>query len=160
MKSLMNQFVRSTALLWVLVAASSVMASSLFEKLPWSKTTGLSRVLPVDQAFQFSSYRANGQLTLSWLITPGHYLYADRISLVGLGSEVSLNIEKPLGERHVDEYFGDVEIYRDNLELSVALSALSAAAPASGEWEVRYQGCADRGYCYPPQKRPLEITDD
>ncbi len=158
MKSLNNRCVQLTVLLGILVAGSSAIAASLFEKLPWSEASDQPRVLPVDRAFQFASYQVNRELKLRWFITAGHYLYADRISLVSDGG-VSISVAKPVGERYFDEYFGDVEIYRDDLELTVPLSALKSKASIPRQWEVRYQGCADHGYCYPPQKRLLELGD-
>jgi thiol:disulfide interchange protein DsbD len=157
MKSSNNRYLQSTVLLWVLVAGSSAIAASLFEKLPWSEGSDQPRILPVDRAFQFSSYQVDRELKLSWFITPGHYLYSGRISLV-TDQGAPISIEKPVGERYFDEYFGDVEIYRNNLELTVFLGESNSEASIPRQLEVRYQGCADQGYCYPPQKRPLELS--
>jgi len=103
-------------------------------------------ILPVDDAFNLTVMRTGGQLNLLWQIQPGYYLYRHRISIKGsdrLGKPIV-----PAGIDKSDEYFGDVEVYYESLQVDV---------PVAGEIqeviEVEYQGCAEIGVCYPPQKR-------
>ena len=56
------------------------------------------------------------------------------------------------GEPKLDEYFGQVEVYYDELEVQI-LETAGNGKPLS--LTVEYQGCADAGICYPPQKKHL-----
>ncbi|MDD1625590.1 MAG: protein-disulfide reductase DsbD, partial [Methylococcaceae bacterium] len=61
----------------------------------------------------------------------------------------------PAGDTKHDENFGDVVIYHNNLRIPVSLEAANEAS--SIQLLVQYQGCADRGVCYPPQKKTVDI---
>ncbi len=115
-------------------------------------------LLAVDEAFALSaSASSRDQVELTWQVAPGYYLYRHRIAVKSLTADAELGaLALPQGSRKTDEFFGDVETYRGAL---VARQAL-VRAPADGtiELEVRYQGCADVGICYPPEKRVLAIA--
>ena len=76
--------------------------------------------LPVDQAFSLRVERpASGGVVLRWDIAPGYYLYQERLRFGGLaaGNEPQL----PPGEPYHDEYFGDSQVYRNSLEVTLAM---------------------------------------
>ncbi|UVJ42497.1 protein-disulfide reductase DsbD [Pseudomonas sp. LS1212] len=105
--------------------------------------------LPVDKAFQFTSQQLDsGQTRLHWRIADGYYLYQQRLKFDGLPAE--LHPPLPAGEPHSDEFFGQGEVYRGQLELLIP-------AGASGSVRVGWQGCADAGLCYPPQNADLKL---
>jgi len=119
------------------------------------RSNGLAEtVLPVDQAFQFSSYIDEGQLHLMWQILPGYYLYQNRFKLEDAKGQ-AVKVPLPKGMPYEDEYFGEVTIYR--LDLAVAVDLGLLAHQNDGSVLLRYQGCADAGYCYPPQKRVISL---
>src|SRR3546814_13966727 len=65
-------------------------------------------------------------------------------------------LQLPAGERHHDEFFGDVETWRGRL-----LAVLPGNADAGARnvtLKIRYQSCADLGVCYPPQTRTLTVA--
>jgi len=111
-------------------------------------------ILPAEQAFQFSSKipRANNndQLLLSWDIADGYYLYRHKFKFVSLTPGVTVGEQAfPPGHTKHDEFFGDVEIFRDHLEVAITLlrqePKLNQLTLA-----VTYQGCADAGVCFMP----------
>src|SRR5690606_27246247 len=53
------------------------------------------------------------------------------------------------------EFFGPVETYRG--ALLAILDGQPTGAGQVAELQVRYQGCADIGICYPPQTRKLQV---
>nr|WP_240954105.1 protein-disulfide reductase DsbD domain-containing protein [Solimonas marina] len=108
-------------------------------------------LLTAAQAFSMLPVERHGQsLHLSWSIAPGYYLYRQRIKVETLAPSAAgvEAIRLPDGIAHHDDHFGDVEIYRNDLEADVPLSA-TPSAPL--RVRVTYQGCADAGVCYPPQ---------
>ncbi len=113
-------------------------------------------LLPVDQAFALhAEASARDRIELRWDIAPGYYLYRHRTSVkAGPGFSAGA-LQMPAGEKKHDEFFGDVETYHQQLKAILPGSAEAGAATVT--LEVRYQGCADAGVCYPPQKRTIEV---
>jgi thiol:disulfide interchange protein DsbD len=117
-----------------------------------------SDLLPVDQAFALSAAAPQrDRIELQWKIAPGYYLYRHRIDVqVESGGFAADPLQLPRGERHHDEFFGDVETYRDALR--AVLPGSAGAGAARIVLKVKYQGCADAGVCYPPQLRTIAIA--
>jgi thiol:disulfide interchange protein DsbD len=58
----------------------------------------------------------------------------------------------PKGEQKHDEYFGDVEVYHGIVDVELPRTDQRAFTLA-----VTYQGCADKGLCYPPETERISI---
>lgn len=103
--------------------------------------------LPVEEAFALSVERSvDGATRLTWRIAPGYYLYQQRLTFSGLDKDSHPPL--PDGIAYSDEFFGDSQVYRDSLQLSIP-------AANSGTFTLGWQGCADAGLCYPPQSRDI-----
>lgn len=111
------------------------------------------RFVPVDQAFPFNAFQQGSTLFIDWQVKDGYYLYQERISIrsenVTLG-EYSLTEGKP----YHDEFFGDVRIYTTPLSVPLPLTDFQNGAKVL----IEYQGCAQAGFCYPPETRVIEIA--
>lgn len=108
---------------------------------------------PVDQAFAFDFQQEKNELHLTWQILPGYYLYQQQISLTA--SQAVLGpFALPKGQEHYDEFFGKVQIYTQQLQLKVPLRS----ATDQSSLTVTYQGCAEAGYCYPPETRVIPLN--
>ncbi|HGM5492767.1 TPA: protein-disulfide reductase DsbD [Serratia fonticola] len=118
----------------------------------FSQNTG-NQFVPVDQAFAFDFKQQNDKLTLSWQIRPGYYLYRQQIKLVPQQATLG-QFELPAGLTHKDEFFGEVAIFKESLALTIPL--LKAGDNAS--LSVTYQGCAEAGFCYPPETRIVPLS--
>lgn len=114
------------------------------------------KLLPPEHAFRLSA-RALDPATLEarFDIADGYYLYRDKlrftIAPVGAGP-----IDLPPGKRKHDDFFGDVETYRDFVVVRVPL-----AKPAPGQTLMLHadsQGCADAGVCYPPNPQQVQLV--
>lgn len=114
--------------------------------------SGGSQFVPVDRAFAFDFEQQNHQLTLKWQIRPGYYLYRQQIKLVPQQAMLG-SFTLPAGLSHKDEFFGEVAIFKQQLNLSIPLQQAAANASLS----VTYQGCADAGFCYPPETRTIPL---
>ena len=115
-------------------------------------------LLPVDDAFALTaSAPSRDRIELNWRIADGYYLYRHRISVQPTDSALKANpLQLPRGAKHHDEFFGEVETYRQQL---VAVQTGTAATGADAvTLKVKYQGCADVGVCYPPQTRTLTVA--
>ncbi|HDS1218452.1 protein-disulfide reductase DsbD [Stenotrophomonas sp. TWI143] len=142
---MMNLFARAAALCALLSLA--LPAFALDEK----------DLLPVDQAFALTaSAPERNQIQLQFKIAPGYYLYRHRTSVKADPAFNAGALQMPSGTKHHDDFFGEVETYRERLQVSLPGAPTDAAGTLS--LEVRYQGCADAGVCYPPQKRVVQVT--
>lgn len=112
-----------------------------------------NQFVPVDQAFAFDFKQQNDKLTLSWQIRPGYYLYRQQIKLMPQQATLG-QFELPAGITHKDEFFGEVAIFKEPLALTIPL--LKAGDNAS--LSVTYQGCAEAGFCYPPETRIVPLS--
>ncbi len=112
--------------------------------------------LQPDQAFRISGAAAGpDSVTVSWDIEPGYYMYRSKFRFASESPEIELGSpDLPPAQTKQDEFFGEVQIYRDRVEatLPVERSADSGSVIAI---EAKSQGCADAGLCYPPQKQRI-----
>ena len=111
--------------------------------------------LPVDEALPFSFTTDADSVVLSWDITPGHYLYRERVSITAEDSNVALGepVFSAPGTVTEDEFFGKTTVFFDPIEARVPVSLPAGIREA--ELQVTYQGCAKAGLCYPPQTRDV-----
>lgn len=118
-----------------------------------------SDFLPVDEAFEPILTAIDGNnVEVAIRVTDGYYLYKDKFSATILSDVAQAGrLELPAGEIKNDQYFGEMEVYHGDVfgKLSVA-----RATPAAMdvEIELKYQGCADGGICYPPATRVLSVS--
>ncbi len=115
-------------------------------------------LLRPDQAFQLSAERTPGNtVLLHWDIADGYYLYRDKFRFLSETPGIETGVpDLPRGETKSDDFFGEVEIYRGRIEVSLPLT-VAAQTPATIELAVSYQGCADIGVCYPPLQTDLKL---
>ena len=108
--------------------------------------------LPVDEAFALSTETAeDGALLAYWDMPDGYYLYRHRFDFALKDPEAATlgPAELPPGKDKVDEYFGAVEVYYHRAQARVPIR--DAQGPV--EVGISYQGCAEAGLCYPPERR-------
>jgi thiol:disulfide interchange protein DsbD len=109
-------------------------------------------ILKPEEAFRYAVSATRDEITVRWTIEPEHYLYRERMGYAAATPGVELGEARlPPGKPYEDEFFGPMEIYRGSVVARVPIVALPPDT-ASFELEIRSQGCADIGLCYPPQK--------
>ncbi len=140
-----------------LVFALPASATGLLEDRPSSTLGSINNsadFLPVREAFQLSLVESTPQsIKLRFVATEGYYLYRHRFQFRADPAEVVLGAAKlPDGQKKHDEYFGDVEVYHGILDVE-----LPRTDPRAFTLAVTYQGCADKGLCYPPETERLSI---
>ena len=124
------------------------------------KLAGQRDFLPPDQAFVLiEKTAADGALALAWDIQPGYYLYRDKMKVAAVTPGLTLGeLRLPEGEIKQDPEFGAVKIFKHQLEVSVPVTAHPSGIDVL-EAEVRYQGCAEDGICYPPIKKRVAFSN-
>ncbi|MCY9825142.1 protein-disulfide reductase DsbD [Vibrio chagasii] len=109
--------------------------------------------VPVDQAFPFNYYQQDGKVLLDWQVKEGYYLYQHSLSFSGQNLAIG-NVELEDGKPHQDEFFGEVSVYTQPLFVQVPLQSYQDGS----QLIVKYQGCAEAGFCYPPETRVIDIA--
>ncbi len=118
-----------------------------------------NKLLPGDQAFQFfATVKDANTLHVNWIIADGYYLYKEKtkLSLKNSTSTQLGTINLPQGKPYHDESFGDVQIFHNELSFDVPLIRTDKK-PHSITLLAKYQGCAERGVCYPPMESTVEL---
>lgn len=112
--------------------------------------------LPVREAFQLSQIdAAQGTIGLRFVAAEGYYLYRHRMQFTTDPGDITLGSPQlPEGQHKHDEYFGDVEVYHNVVDVTLPRPA---SASQAFTLVVTYQGCADKGLCYPPETQRLSI---
>ncbi|WP_145585522.1 protein-disulfide reductase DsbD [Yersinia kristensenii] len=137
----------------ILLAPHSAQASLFGDNAAFGQKSAQSRFIPVDQAFAFDFRQQGDQLTLSWQIHPDYYLYRQQIKIVPKNATLGAFI-LPEGIAHHDEFYGEVAIFKQQLTLKIPITQAGEQASVS----VTYQGCAEAGFCYPPETRVVPLS--
>lgn len=121
------RLLRSAALALVTLGAASVQAIEQDD------------LLPVDEAFALSaSAPSRDTVAVRFAIAEGYYLYRHRTSVEVLdGGFAPGPLVLPAGDRHTDEFFGEVETYRGALEAT--LPGAADATATTLRLRVKYQ---------------------
>lgn len=130
----------------ILLLCSTSAFAGLFD------APGRSNFVPADQAFAFDFQQSQHDINLTWQIKDGYYLYRKQIKLTSDDATFT-EPALPSGEWHEDEFYGKSEIYRQRLAVPVTLTQAAAGATLT----VTYQGCADAGFCYPPETKIVPL---
>ncbi|MEK1905557.1 MAG: protein-disulfide reductase DsbD [Pseudomonas sp.] len=134
--------------------------AGLFDKLPdaplGAPLNNSSDFLPVREAFRLSLVESTPtSVKLRFVAAEGYYLYRHRFQFRIEPSDLTQGeAVLPAGKPKHDEYFGDVEVYYGITDVELPLNN-SYKLPYT--LHVTYQGCADKGLCYPPETERLEI---
>ena len=115
--------------------------------------TGQDEFLPVAEAFKPDYTIAQGKLILHWKIADGYYLYEERFKFRA-DEGIAIAPTYTPGKMKYDELF-ERETMVHYHEVSASLDLSGIAKPFN--LKLEYQGCADAGLCYPPQKLALSV---
>jgi thioredoxin:protein disulfide reductase len=134
-------WLRLLAITWLLgIAVSPVRAADEF--------------LEPELAFKLTAHAIDDR-SIEVVVTaaPGYYLYRDQFKFEASGVTLGMPV-LPQGKTKFDETLQkEVETYRDAVHITVPVQS----APARFQLMVTSQGCADKGLCYPPLQRALDV---
>ena len=105
-----------------------------------------NQILPAEEAFGFNLKKMNQNIIATWEIKDGNYLYLQSV-LVKIGdNEVKYKVIKGDALDYEDEFFGETEIIKNILKIEFKNDVLDREA------KIYYQGCSEKGFCYPIQE--------
>ncbi|GIZ18461.1 protein-disulfide reductase DsbD [Citrobacter europaeus] len=132
----------------ILLLCSTSTFAGLFD------APGRSQFVPADRAFIFDFQQNQHDLNLTWQVKDGYYLYRKQISITPSQADIA-EVKLPPGVWHEDEFYGKSEIYRKQLTIPVTVNQAKSGATLT----VTYQGCADAGFCYPPETKTVPLSE-
>lgn len=136
----------------------SFSAFALFENNSQQSSTSSfgsngSSFVTVNEAFPFSANQIGDVVYLDWNVRPEYYLYQHQFSISIENGDIGA-LEQAEGKPYNDQFFGSVQIYTTPLTIKVPLIKVEEDARLI----VKYQGCAEAGFCYPPETRLIELS--
>ena len=89
-------------------------------------------------------------LFLNWKIEKTYYLYQNSIKVINKDQSIAFDL---IGDPivHKDEFLGEALIFRNNLDLKIS----DQTERNLKNYEVIFQGCAEKRFCYTPIKVKL-----
>jgi thiol:disulfide interchange protein DsbD len=111
------------------------------------------KFLPVGEAFPFQIEQQGDELSILWDSVDSYYLYKKKINLKQGKQEFIPRQFSEVGILQHDEAFGEVIVFYNQVEARFDLNQLEKNTRTL----LGFQGCADAGLCYPPQKITLAI---
>lgn len=145
------RFIVAAAFMAVVTSSSLHAQNSIFDTSS-SFFSNDDEFLKVDEAFDFNFDQSGNVLTIKFDIAEGYYLYRHQFKFTAENAELE-EITLPKGEDHEDEFFGVQQVYRGELSLPINI----IESQKDGQVTIKFQGCADKGLCYPPKRKTLEL---
>ena len=114
--------------------------------------------LPAEKAFnlQVATIDPN-TIKVSWQIAPKYFLYKNCLQIINKDKEVLQigQINYPLPQNKTNRQGQTFPIYHNKLSLNIPILSEN---PGESLIELRYQGCSNEGFCYPPERKLIKIS--
>ena len=122
--------------------------------------SGEQEFLPPDEAFVLTVMPEDSErFQASFRVAEGYYLYRDKTSFSIEGNDAGLMpYDLPSGVVKDDPLFGKVQTWSG--DVAVDLHLAEAAESGGVALVANYQGCAEKGVCYPPQTKIIKVSLD
>ncbi|MDO8464783.1 MAG: protein-disulfide reductase DsbD [Gallionella sp.] len=153
---------RFVLLLLLCLMASVSNAEGFLDRLPGLGASKQPSFLPPDKAFGLQVTVRDAQtLQANFSVTPGYYLYRDKIKFEVKDGTVNIQaVNLPKGEMKQDPSFGNIEVFHRSIQVEIILKRVRDAATGI-TLDATYMGCSEEGLCYPPIKKaiPLDLPN-
>lgn len=111
------------------------------------------------EVFKVGVESQTNAIEIKWNVKSGFFLYKNRIHVLTRDTDIisigQINFPKP--QTKLDSSKNNIEIYRNEVKLFVNILAYQ---PGEAVATLQYQGCADDGFCYPPEEKIIKLTID
>ncbi len=150
-------------LLILLCLAPLSHAESFLDRLPLLGGAKQNVILSPDKAFGLEvSVRDASTLLANFKITPGYYLYRDKVRFTISGDSAKAagvkitNVSMPKGEMKSDPNFGDMAVFHQPFQAVITLERNTDTAQDI-TLAASYQGCKENDLCYAPIDKQFSI---
>lgn len=156
--SLLSSASKALIVLFIMLASLNPFMSkaqqSIFDTSGPSLFSNDNEFLRVDQAFVFNFNQDENLLYISFDIHEGYYLYRHQFKFTSDNARLS-TVELPAGIEHEDEFFGIQQVYKTPLSFTLNIEQ----AAKNDVITIAYQGCAEKGLCYPPTEKQISLNE-
>ena len=118
---------------------------------PLLKQLEKQSVPSADEAFIFSAHKLDeGSMILTWALKENCFLYENKFKVDS--DDIELEPFDIIGEavEIQDIYFGEVKVYFN------LISKKYKFQDETDEINITYQGCNEKGFCYPPISKKIK----
>lgn len=142
------------------VASNQAQAASLADLFGGAETQGSQdKFLKVEQAFSVKPSQNGNKVNIALKITPKHYLYKDKLSLKLPEGVTASTIKFSHNSQKIDDpTFGKVDVFKQPQVTATTTLTNTTATTIDENITITWQGCAEAGLCYPPQRETLAIS--
>ncbi|MCE9550384.1 MAG: protein-disulfide reductase DsbD [Betaproteobacteria bacterium] len=151
-------------LLILLCLAPLSNAESFLDRLPMLGSAKSTVILHPDKAFGLEVSASNeSTLLANFKITPGYYLYRDKVKFTLSGDSAKAadvkitNVSMPKGEMKSDPNFGDMAVFHQPFQAVITLERNNNTAQDI-TLAASYQGCKENDLCYAPIDKQFNIV--
>jgi len=134
-----------------LISLYAILISMFSNNILASNQIGLgNEILDPKDAFKMTITRIDDSLLVNWKIEKTYYLYQNSIKVTHKNKSVGFEL---IGDPivHKDEFLGETVIFRDSLDLEI----IDQIEQNLMNYELVFQGCAEKRFCYTPIKVKL-----
>lgn len=148
-----------TSLLWLsffslfLLTTQVTAQDSIFDVSSPSLFSNDDEFLKVDEAFRFNFHQQDNKLKVTFDIEEGYYLYRHQFKFKPTNTTIA-EVVLPVGEDHEDEFFGVQKVFTESLAFTIDIESTQSNPTLT----IRYQGCAEKGLCYPPTRKTVDLS--
>lgn len=135
----------------ITIVTYNASALGLFDDYK-SNSQRSEQFLPPDQAFNFSYEIKEDVVKLQWLIPENYYMYKDRLKITYEGNVITHKQKNDAVSKYDENFDAEMEVYYQIMEVELKKGSLKNI-------NVEYQGCAEAGLCYSPQKKNVNIDN-
>jgi len=125
------------------------------------KTEKPDKIIPVDQAFQFTVENNPTKNSIEILAKAASdtYLYKKNFKFKLNTNNINLlSPEYPKGNFKHDEIFGEVEVFENDFKIIIPYKINEEGFKNPISFTFNYQGCLNKTYCYPPQEKTIDLN--
>ena len=113
-----------------------------------------NKVLSGDEAFVFSAHiQDDERIILTWTIKENCFLYKDKFKTYSDNDLVENQEIEGEAIRINDIYFGNVDVFYNKVKQTIDKTE------DLGSVKVVYQGCNEKGFCYPPISKEIQVDN-
>ncbi|MDP1636948.1 MAG: protein-disulfide reductase DsbD [Candidatus Nitrotoga sp.] len=138
-------------------------AENFLDRLPLLGGAKQTVILSPDKAFGLEvSVRDTSTLLANFKITPGYYLYRDKVRFTLSGDSAKVagvkitNVSMPKGDMKSDPNFGDMAVFHQPFQAVITLERNTNTAQDI-TLAASYQGCKENDLCYAPIDKQFSI---
>ena len=111
-----------------------------------------NEIKSAEEVFVISYKNDSDLLDIKWTIEDDYYLYFDSILLKTNQDNLQFTVKEGEIINHEDEFFGETKIVRNSFNITYSIKTNDSNV------KIFYQGCSDKGFCYPIQNKNINLN--